>query len=279
MARSYGKIKSDIWLPGNDYRKLSWGAQWLYQALTSQRNISSAGVLSLQPSKWARFASDLTEEAITTALQELIEERYVLVDWDTEEVLIRTFIRHDGLLRNQKMVKAIEGAVPRIESLTLRAVAANTLRSEIDRESIVDPPTDPVDISDFEKPQVERQSIRDRTTIDPKSILPAACSLQPLTLNPAAATHVSRTFSSSTNHPDDAAAAAREIFIAHRVRMVAPHNPEGFARSLRAEEPTRQRKADLDAYQAHHPAATAHEIAQHVYGLGPLDLHHLGVAT
>lgn len=83
----------------------------------------------------------------------------------------------------------------------------------------------------------------------------------------AAATYVSS--------PEARAAAALELFVQHRIRAKSPHNPGGFARSLRRDE-RRDKAEPLARYLDQHPTATVDEIAQHVYGLGPIDLIALG---
>ncbi len=277
MARAYGKIKSEVWLPSNDYRLLTWRAQWLYQAITSQGSITPAGVLSLQPTKWARFATDITLGAVMEALQELVDKRYVLIDHDTEELLVRTFIRHDAAIKNPKMVQAVRAAVPRIESATLRAVAADAVQSTFDQQMDVNQGAAPVDIPPDEKPQVDRRLIDDRTATERRPILTAASSKQltPNNKQQQPATAVNPPMLAATAAAGSAAAAL-DLFIQHRLRTVGPHNPGGFERSLRGSEPTPARTAKLNRYLDSNPAATAIEIAENVYDLGPIDLIALG---
>lgn len=210
MARTFGKFACSMWQTGSEYRSLPRDAQWLYELLFSQASITPAGCLPLQPTKWANCASDTTVGDVRNALAMLVDRRYVLVDEDTEELMVRTFINHDGAVNNPKLVKAIEAAVPRIESARLRAAAADQLAKAL----------------------VERQSIgiANGDGILPSSHKPAAISLKPETAQPAQARPV------DNHRPDQdpaAAASIMEQLIAHRLTMPGIRNPGGFERKVR----------------------------------------------
>lgn len=120
MARTYAKLLLDTWDAESDFAGLSRDAQWLYWVLLSHPMTSSAGVLPLQPRKWARRASDATPETVAKALADLVADVKIIVDDDTEEVLIRTFVRHDGGANNPNLHKGIIAAIGGIESDLLR---------------------------------------------------------------------------------------------------------------------------------------------------------------
>lgn len=94
MARSHGKIHADIWRDP-DFRALSAEAQRVYFLLLSQPKMTLCGTLDLAVTKWARLASNTTTAGIDQALAELEEARYVVVDCDADELVIRTFTKHD----------------------------------------------------------------------------------------------------------------------------------------------------------------------------------------
>jgi hypothetical protein len=127
MARSYAKILVSVWDEDSDFDDLSMQAQWLYWVLCSHPLLSPAGVLPLQPRKWAKRANDAIVDGILDALAELVAARKLIVDDDTEEVLVRTFVRHDGGARNPNIHKAIVSAIGRIESRRLREAATAEL--------------------------------------------------------------------------------------------------------------------------------------------------------
>lgn len=135
MARSYAQVFTRIW-NDEDFKARSPKAQWLYLLLLSQPNLNSAGVLPLQIRRWATLSEPATEETVRAGLEELARTRYVLVDEDTEEVLLRSFIRNDGLWRQPNMLKAALRDVAGTLSPVLRA----ELRVELERLPILELP-------------------------------------------------------------------------------------------------------------------------------------------
>lgn len=123
MARTYAKSYVSMWDAESDFLHITADAQWLYQALYSHPLLSPAGVLPFQPRKWARKARDMTPKRIGAAVELLTAERYLILDEDTEECLVRTFIRHDQGWRTPNIRKSIETSISRIESERLRVTA------------------------------------------------------------------------------------------------------------------------------------------------------------
>jgi hypothetical protein len=66
-----------------------------------------AGVLPLQLRKWASCVDGWDIADVAKALDRLCESRFVLVDEDTEEVLIRTLIRNDGSYKIPNVLKSL----------------------------------------------------------------------------------------------------------------------------------------------------------------------------
>lgn len=124
MARSFAKLYVSVWDAGSDFYDLSADAQWLYWTLLSHPLLSPAGVVPLQPRKWAKRAKGMTVRRVTGALDELANVgRKVIIDDDTEEVLLRVFIRRDMGYRTPNIKKSIEASIDHIESDALRHVA------------------------------------------------------------------------------------------------------------------------------------------------------------
>lgn len=121
MARSYGVLKSTLWEPGSDFRQLDPLTQWAYTMLISQPQISNLGILAYTPEKWARLAAGLTVEIVEGAIAILEAGRYILVDLDTGELLVRTFIRHDKVWMQPKLVTNARKLIREVESERIRA--------------------------------------------------------------------------------------------------------------------------------------------------------------
>lgn len=124
MAREHARILCSIWQPGDDFRDRTPGAQRLYFLVLSQRELNNAGVIPLMTSKWARCSAATTVDDIEKDLQELEQHRYLVVDRDTDEVLVRTFVRNDGIAKQPNMLKSALRSARQIESAAIRAVLA-----------------------------------------------------------------------------------------------------------------------------------------------------------
>ncbi|MFL1427125.1 MULTISPECIES: hypothetical protein [unclassified Nocardiopsis] len=128
MARIFAQFQSRAWTDDHFKSNLTMDSQWLYFALLSQPNVNTAGVLPLQDRRWKKLAKDANEDRISDALAELQAHWYVLVDEDTEEVLIRTFIRNDGVWKQPNVLKSALAHTKNTMSDTLKAVIWHELQ-------------------------------------------------------------------------------------------------------------------------------------------------------
>lgn len=124
---AHARIKCTIWRDG-EFRDLSVDAQWTYQRLLSDSNRNQAGVLALTRKRWAGSAAGMTRDRLDAALDELVAGHFVVLDEDTEEVLIRTYIRHNEIASQPNILKAALQQAQRVESPLLRAALAAELR-------------------------------------------------------------------------------------------------------------------------------------------------------
>lgn len=105
MARDHARLRAGIW-SDPDFLALAASQQRAYLLALSQPGITYCGVLPYTPRRWARLAPDTTEADIRAALDELAARRFVVIDEDTEELLIRTFIKHDGVLKSPNVARS-----------------------------------------------------------------------------------------------------------------------------------------------------------------------------
>lgn len=127
MARDHARIYVSIW---NDpaFRARSRAAQHGYFTLLSQPRMSYCGVLDYMPVRLAQFAADINAEDVEKAVEELEEHRFVVLDRSTGELLVRSYVRHDGLLSQPNVVKAMVRDIGTVMSLELRAAIVAELR-------------------------------------------------------------------------------------------------------------------------------------------------------
>lgn len=99
----------------------------LYIALLVEPTLNQAGVGALRETRWAK-ETELLLDVTREALRELDDKRYVLVDYDTEEVLVRTLIRNDGVADRPNVLWAACRAAEMVRSPRLRHTLAQELR-------------------------------------------------------------------------------------------------------------------------------------------------------
>jgi hypothetical protein len=121
MARTHAAIRLDIW-GDDDWRKLSMSAQYLYLHLLASPTLNYAGVADWRPARIAGMSSQTPRDIIELAAAELEAALFIIVDDKTEEVLIRSFLKHDGLLQKPNVAKAMVSAYTKTVSATLRGV-------------------------------------------------------------------------------------------------------------------------------------------------------------
>lgn len=144
MARNYATIATAIWRPGSDFLDLSDNAQRIYFMLITQPDITAAGVLSLNLKRWTGRSADGSRDKLLAGLRELQAARFLVYDEETEEVLIRTFVKWDGGWQNQKRRPVIERAAMEVESPGLRRVmAAEFGRLGLRYDYLFDGPVEP----------------------------------------------------------------------------------------------------------------------------------------
>lgn len=133
VGRQYARIRISI-ADDEDFEALSMAAQWLYmRVLIPEPTLNQAGVADWRPKRLLMKADGLTLAQILAAAAELERTRFALFDLDTEEVLVRSYIRSDELLRNPKMAASVVKAYRAVASRTLRAaIVTEVLRDRQD---------------------------------------------------------------------------------------------------------------------------------------------------
>lgn len=136
MARTEGRIAVSIWSDA-DFLALPPLAQRHFMFLLSQPDLAHDGVIALRERRWARSAPGMTVADITEANEALAEARFVVIDEEAEELLVRSFIRRDGVYRQPNVLRAAAGHLATVASDAIRrAVAAELVRIESDAQDI-----------------------------------------------------------------------------------------------------------------------------------------------
>lgn len=139
MARDHARILVSIW-GDDDWRKLPAAAQRVYLLALSQPGLSYAGVVPYMPGRWSNLAPDTSLPAIKKAVHTLTERRYVIADEATDELFLRTFVRHDNILRFPNVAVAMARAYRQIISPPIRAAFLTELHALSTRPDTADLP-------------------------------------------------------------------------------------------------------------------------------------------
>lgn len=133
MARDHARIHLSIW-SDDDWRDLTPTAQWLYLHLLSSPTLNYAGVADWRPNRIMHMAQGWTADVFDRAASLLETTGYVVIDRDSEEVLIRSFLRHDGILSKPNVAIAFCKAWQGIASRVIRGVITwELIRLETDQ--------------------------------------------------------------------------------------------------------------------------------------------------
>lgn len=126
MARDHARIYLDIWAD-DEFCTITSSAQWLYFHLVTSPTLTFAGVADWRPARIAGRTAELTAADVEFFAAELERDHYVIIDRRTEEALIRSWVKHDGLLKSPNMAKALTKAYGTTASQILRAVIVGQL--------------------------------------------------------------------------------------------------------------------------------------------------------
>ena len=160
MGRERASINIDIWGDA-DFRALTPLAQSLYFKLMSHPKLDYCGVVEFHPGRLAAMSREQTADQVIVAAQELSDSFYCVFDQSTDEVMVRGFLRHDGVLMQPRLAVSAAKAYAAIASNKIRAVVVH----EVLRFKKENP-----DLAAWEKPQMktlikqESASVKDTIT-------------------------------------------------------------------------------------------------------------------
>lgn len=129
MPRTEARIFTSIW-KDEAFRALPPSAQRLYMFLLSQDDLTYCGVMPLREKRWAAMAAGLTASDIEQDLKALAtaERLFVIPDWDSGELLVRSLMRRDGVWKQPNLLKLAREAADQVESRKIRGAMLHELR-------------------------------------------------------------------------------------------------------------------------------------------------------
>lgn len=136
MARTEARLMVSIWEDA-DFLALSATAQRMFMFLISQPDLAHDGVIPLRERRWSKKAAGMTAAQITADLDELSATRFVVVDEETEELLVRSFIRRDKVYRQPNVLRSARDHLSTVSSAVIRdSVGAELARIQNEAEDI-----------------------------------------------------------------------------------------------------------------------------------------------
>lgn len=154
MARQHAKLLAAIW-SDPEFVVMPVDAQRLYMLLLSQPKLSIVGCIDFMPARWARLAPDTTAVDIERAAWVLHEHHFVVIDPATEELVIRTLVKHDGVraTANSNLLKGFWSAWSTVESAALRKVVTDQVPDEVWEAKKWPPPPAALDMRRSDPPE------------------------------------------------------------------------------------------------------------------------------
>jgi hypothetical protein len=126
MARERASIGVEIWGDA-DFRNLTPQAQALWMKLYTHPALNYCGVVDFHLGRLAALSLEQTPLDVMVAAQELSTKYWIVVDQDTDEVLVRGFLRHDDLLKQWRLAISAAKAYAGIGSNKIRSVVVNEI--------------------------------------------------------------------------------------------------------------------------------------------------------
>lgn len=128
MPRDHARINLAIWTDP-EFRALPQPAQHLYFILWTHPELSYCGAIDWRPGKLSGLTGALTRADIETAAACLEARHFIVIDNETEELLVRSWIRWDGLMKQPRMAVSCVSAYAALGSEKLRRALVHELAS------------------------------------------------------------------------------------------------------------------------------------------------------
>lgn len=119
MARKYGRLHIAVW-SDEDYQALDPYHQGIFTGLIAYPDVTWCGVIDYMPKRLIKISDHLNPDLLDKAVRFLADSYFLVIDDETEEILIRTFIRWDGVMHQKNVGKAMVNAIKKVKSPTIK---------------------------------------------------------------------------------------------------------------------------------------------------------------
>lgn len=126
MPREYGQLRHDLW-NDDDFRALTVPAQHLYMVLVSDPKLTYCGVTGWHAGKLSQRSAENSGYHTAVAAMELADRFMIVIDEETEEVALRSFLRHEPVMSNPRLAVTMTKDFATIASNKIRASIVHEL--------------------------------------------------------------------------------------------------------------------------------------------------------
>src|SRR5688500_18583462 len=112
-------MRSRIWRD-KDFLALGPVLRDLWFFILGQEDLFKTGVIAIRMGRWSENL-DLTRDELTVMLEKVAAARFFILDWDREELLVRTYIRNDEIYKKPNQLKAARSDLASVYSPMLKA--------------------------------------------------------------------------------------------------------------------------------------------------------------
>jgi hypothetical protein len=120
MAREFARVLLSVWNDDDGWKMLNSVDHDVFVALLTSPDLSWCGVAPLLPQRLVEFSADLTLRKVHNSIRALEAARLVVTDDKTGEILVRSYVRHDGVMAKPNIVKAMLRARSKVRSESIR---------------------------------------------------------------------------------------------------------------------------------------------------------------
>lgn len=125
--REFTPLHTTIWTDQH-FITLSNHAQLLYLTCISHPTVSYAGVVDWRPKRLSMLSDTWTVDLVEEAARELEEQRYLVIDWETEEAFVRSMFRNDNYLKQVNLGTTCANDCRKVASPRIHAAIRVELR-------------------------------------------------------------------------------------------------------------------------------------------------------
>lgn len=125
MANAAALINEGLWRKDREFQALPRGAQCTFCQVLAQRDLDTAGVLTLHLDLLAKGCNELTTDQLREDFVVLEQRRFVFVDYETDELFIRSYVRQVSSKNRNSWYSVPKNA---------RMVASEKIRHELAQE-------------------------------------------------------------------------------------------------------------------------------------------------